>query len=99
MSKAVVIKKRPCQVGLAEVQVDEECRLPDHLALSMEAQGLCVILTDGVRAEAAVDDEEVHRDNPKAKKAVKDALTAKKKRAAAKPVKASKPILKKKAAK
>ena len=102
MSKAVVIKDRPCEVAGQLVKVDEECRLPDGLADSMEAKGLCVVLTDGVRADAAADDHEVERHTPAAKKAVKDALVAKKNRAdAAAKVKApkKKAIPKKKAAK
>lgn len=104
MSKRVIIKKQSCEVNGKTVPIDGDTRLPDHLADAMDAKGLCVIVADGVRLDASADDHEVERETPAAKKAVKDAEGAKKKRkeAAAKIAKESptpKPILKKKAAK
>ena len=100
MSKKVIIKQVSCEVAGKTVPINGECRLPDGLADSMENKGLCVIIADGVRVQASVDDEEIERHTPAAKKAVEDALTAKKKRKAAKPAKPkSKPLPKKKAPK
>jgi hypothetical protein len=93
MSKKVVLKKYPREISGRVVKVNEQCTLPDGLALSLEAQGLCVIVTDGVRAPLTENDEHVERDTPDAKVAVKEAEAVAKKRAAAK-----KPAPKKKAA-
>jgi hypothetical protein len=84
MSKKCIIKRVPYIDSGEEVKVDEECRIPDGLALSMERKGMCVIITDGVRADASADDHEVERDTLEAKKAVKSAEAAKKRRDAAK---------------
>jgi hypothetical protein len=96
MSKKCIIKRVPYVDSGKEVKVNEECRIPDGLAVSMESKGMCVILADGVRTDASADDHEVDRDTPEAKKAVKDAEVAKKKREAATPAPVPvKPIRKK----
>ena len=57
MAKKVRILKQACEVGtpggLKTVKAGEECMLPNHIAVSMENKGLCLIL-DGVKAPEEV---------------------------------------------
>ncbi len=51
MSVKVVIKKSQLEVNGRIVQIDEECRLPEGLARTLEDQGLCVIVAVGQPVE------------------------------------------------
>ncbi len=85
MSVKVVIKKSQLEVNGRIVLIDEECRLPEGLARTLEDQGLCVIVAVGQPVEM-VDpvQPDVEVKTPVAKKAVAKAAETKKKRADAK---------------
>lgn len=93
MAKLVVLKKEARQVGARLIQINEECRLPDHLADNLHAQGLCVIVADGVREDPTVNDKEEERTDAKATAAKKKAADVKAKRKATKAkTKGGKPV-------
>lgn len=96
MAKLVVLKKEARQVGTKLVAINEECRLPDGLADNLHAQGLCVIVADGVRDTPLVNDVDEERTDAPAKAAKKEAADVKAKRktarAKAKKTKGGKPV-------
>ena len=85
MSHKVVIKKFPREVSGKLVKVNDQCRLPNELAHTLEAKGECVIIA---RGEPVPMDAKVQPDveviTPKAKTAKAKAVKITKARAAAK---------------
>ena len=81
MSVKVVIKQFPREVSGRIVKVNEECRLPESLAMVLENKGLCVIVAKGkpVAMETRVQPD-VEVKTPRAKKAVAKAAKVKKAR-------------------
>ncbi len=51
MSVKVIIKKCQREVGTRMVKVNEECRMPEGVARTLENKGLCVIVAVGQPVE------------------------------------------------
>ncbi len=85
MSVQVVIKKHHREVSGRLVKVNEECRLPEGVARTLENKGLCVIVAVGQPVEM-VDpvQPDVEVKTPEAKKAVAKAAKVKTAREAGK---------------
>ncbi len=85
MSVKVVIKKCQRVVSGRLVKINEECRLPEGLARTLENKGLCVIVAVG-QPVAMVDpvQPDVEVKTPKATRAAAKAAKVKATRAAAK---------------
>jgi hypothetical protein len=81
MSVKVIIKREPREVSGRIVLVNEECRLPEGLARTLEDKGLCVIVAVGqpVAMETRVQPD-VDVETKIAKKAVAKAAKVKKAR-------------------
>ncbi len=84
MAKRVVLKGEARPVGTKLIQIDEECTLPDHLAMVLENKGLCVIIAHGEAVEM------IETKMPMVPVETKVAKAAKAKAAKAKAVKAAK---------
>ncbi len=92
MAKRVVLKGEARPVGTKLIQIDEECTLPDHLAMALEDKGLCVIIAHGEAVEMIETKMPMVPVETKAAKAAKaKAVKASRARAAAK-TKGGKPV-------
>ena len=89
MSVQVVIKKHSRSVSGRMVKVNEECRMPEGVARTLENKGLCVIvavgepvaMVDPVQPDVEVKTKVAKTAKAKAAKVKKTRATAKKKAA------------------